>query len=69
MEENILYTLTFGLFQNITGFVDACRQVLFTNIIDIDLGPGLQFQISLWSVLGGFLAAFLIGNLVIRLFT
>ena len=62
--ENILYTLTFGLMQQITGFIDACREVLFTNIIDVG-----DIQVSLWAVLGGAGAVVLITLLVVRLFT
>lgn len=66
--ENILYTLTFGLMQQIIGFIDACQEVLFTNIIDINIG-GNQLTVSLWGVLGGAGAVVLITLLVVRLFT
>lgn len=61
--ENILYTLTFGFMQQITGFVDACQQVLFTSINIFGQ------EISLWALIGGTGAVVVIIAFLAKLFT
>lgn len=50
---DLLYELTFGVFEKITALTNVLLEFLFLEIITLPIGSTGEITITMWEVLGG----------------
>lgn len=53
ISSDLLYELTFGVFEKITALTNVLLEFLFLEIITLPIGDSGDLTITMWEVLGG----------------